>query len=205
MPTFNDWTIIAMPAAPAPRSIEFTAQDVVAVSISPFTGQQQIQDWQAGWLEASVTMPPMPEETARAWTAFLLSLRGMANAFEFGVPPGACSSAPAVGTPVVNGTNQTGYTLNARGFTAGLANVMRAGDWLQIGSHLYQNLQAANADASGHAALNIWPALRESPADAAAINITNPKGLWRLKSNSRQWSITEIRIYGFQFEIREAF
>ena len=45
MATFNGWNIISMPATPAaPASVEFTAEDTVAVSISPFTGQQQVQD-----------------------------------------------------------------------------------------------------------------------------------------------------------------
>lgn len=49
-----------MPATPsAPATVEFTAMDTVAVSTSPFTGQQQVQDWQASWLEASVSMPAL--------------------------------------------------------------------------------------------------------------------------------------------------
>jgi hypothetical protein len=60
MPTFNGWEIIPMPATPsAPATVEFTAMDTVAVSTSPFTGQQQVQDWQASWLEASVSMPAL--------------------------------------------------------------------------------------------------------------------------------------------------
>jgi len=202
--TFNGWPVVALPASPAPQSIEFTANDITAVSVSPFTGQQQVLDWRAGFLEASVTMPPMPETSAKAWTAFLLQVRGQACVFPLGVPNPPCATVVPAGTPVVNGTNQTGYTLATRGWTASAAHVLKPGDWFQVGSRLYQNLDTANADGTGHATLNIWPPLRESPADGAALIVSNPVGLWRLKSNARKFSITDVRIYGFQFEIREA-
>jgi len=67
MATFNGYLIVPMPSSPAPRSIEWNATDAVAALVSPFSGQQQIQNWQAGWLSASVTMPPMKDSHARAW------------------------------------------------------------------------------------------------------------------------------------------
>ena len=43
MATFNGWTIITLPSdPPAPASIDFTLQDLVATVDNPFTGQQQI-------------------------------------------------------------------------------------------------------------------------------------------------------------------
>jgi hypothetical protein len=107
MATFNGWNIIPMPTVhSAPATIEFTAQDTVAVSISPFTGQQQIQDWQASYLEASISMPPLTHPQARDWIAFLMSLRGQANVFQFGDPLAASPRGSALGTPRVDGAGQ---------------------------------------------------------------------------------------------------
>ena len=87
MATFNGMSIIVMPGAPAaPSTIEYTAQDIVAVSISPFTGQQQVQDWQASFMEASVSLPALTNAQAQAWIAFLMALRGQANVFQLGDP-----------------------------------------------------------------------------------------------------------------------
>ena len=87
MPSFNGWDIISMPATPAaPATIEFTATDTVAVSISPFTGQQQVQDWQASYMEASVSMPALTHAQAQEWIAFLMALRGQAKVFQLGDP-----------------------------------------------------------------------------------------------------------------------
>ncbi len=205
MPTFNGWNIISMPTTPsAPQTIDFTATDIVALSISPFTGQQQVQDWQQGWLEASVSLPPLTHAQAQAWIAFLMALRGQANVFQLGDPLAVAPQGSGAGAPTVNVGAQAGFSLNTKGWTAGASGVLLPGDWLQIGYRLYRNLGTATADGSGHATLSIWPSLRESPADNDAITLTHTKGLWRLKSNARKWSETQARMYGIQFDIREA-
>ena len=77
-------SVITIPSfPPAPQSIEFDQTDFVAMTISPFTGQQQIQDWQANIMGLRVIMPPMTYTTAQPWIAFLRSLVGMANTFQF--------------------------------------------------------------------------------------------------------------------------
>ena len=86
-----------MPVTPSAKSIEFTSQSLVGTVVSPFTGQQQTQDWNARWLEASITMPPMPESVAQAWVAFLISCRGQANVFAF--PPSLAALIPPGSVP----------------------------------------------------------------------------------------------------------
>jgi hypothetical protein len=73
---------ITMPPIPAPKSIEPIHQNIVAVSTNPFTGQQQVLDWNANWLEISVTMPPMPLALGQAWIDFLIACRGQANTIQ---------------------------------------------------------------------------------------------------------------------------
>ena len=199
--TFNGWPIIPMPSIPAaPASVEFTLMDSVAVSVSPFTGAQQIQNWQSSWLEASVSMPPLTHAQAQAWIAWLMGVQGQANVFQLGDP---LARAPLAGvgsgTMAVNGAGQTGYTLSVRDWTGELS----PGDWLQVGYRLYRNLGTVSAS-GGATPLSIWPQIRESPLDGAAITLVNTQGLFRLKSNARKYSITESRMYGLQFEIREA-
>jgi hypothetical protein len=204
-PTFNGWTIIPMPAAPpAPATMDFTALDTVAVSISPFTGQQQVQDWQASFLEASVSMPALTPAQGPAWIAFLMSLRGQANVFQLGDPLSVSPEGSALGTPLVDGAGQTGYSIALKGWTPSAAGVLLPGDWIQIGYRIYRTLVAATADGTGRLVLNIWPQLRESPADSAVVILNNTQGLWRLKENSRKWSETASRTYGMSFDIREA-
>lgn len=201
----NGLDLIAMPASPAaPASMEFTAQDTVAASVSPFTGQEQIQDWQASFIEASVSLPPLTHVQAQAWIAFLLALRGRANVFQLGDPLAVSPQGSGLGTPLVNGSGQTGYSLNLRGWTPGAYAVLMPGDWIQIGYRAYRATATGNADGSGNLSLAIWPQLRESPNDGTVVVLHNTRILWRLATNSRKWSITSARVYGMQFEIREA-
>ena len=102
------------------------------------------------------------------------------------------------------GAGQTGYTIKLKGFTASAANVLLPGDWIQIGYRIYRTLIAATADSTGRLALSIWPQIRESPGDGAAVVLNRTQGLWRLQNNARKWSISAARVYGMQFDIREA-
>lgn len=85
MATYLGRLIVTIPAyPPAPASIEFSQVDAVAASVSPFTFQQQVQQWAGSYRKASVSMPAMTDATAQAWVAFLVALDGMANVFQFG-------------------------------------------------------------------------------------------------------------------------
>jgi hypothetical protein len=170
MGTFNGWTIIPTPPWPSPQSIGYTAIDTVGVSVSPFTGQTQLQNWCASWMELSISMPPMPNRLVQQWLAFLLALQGTDNVFQLGDPLMATPLGSGAGTPVVNGGVQTGYSLVTRGWTANAAGVLLPGDYLQIGYRLYRNLTVLNADASGNAIASIWPQIRESPVDAPRLS-----------------------------------
>jgi hypothetical protein len=81
MSTYLGRLVVTMPSSPAPKSVEFSRVDIAGVSTSPFTGQQQIMDWQSGWLECQVTMPPMIAADAASWVTFLLAAKGVVNVF----------------------------------------------------------------------------------------------------------------------------
>ena len=209
MPTFNGWTILNPPSVPAtpnspvaaaPSQIEFSMVDAVAANDNPFTGQQQVVSWGTAWMEWGVTLPAMHITAAVQWFAWLMSLQGQTNIFQLGDPTHTSPFGTGAGSPVVNGGGQTGFTLSTRGFTGG-GNVLQSGDWIQIGYRLYR--VTANATGSGPT-LAIWPQIRESPADGTAIAVTNTQGIWRLKESVRKCSVNEMRLYGFQFNIREA-
>lgn len=97
MSTYLGWNVVVIPSyPPAPASFQATAMDVVAMSISPFSGQAQIHDWNANWTEASVTMPAMQYSDAQNWVTFLKALKGVACVFQFGTAFG--TAYPEIGT-----------------------------------------------------------------------------------------------------------
>ena len=197
-------TPLQMPAVPAaPQTVEWMMNTVAAKSISPFTGQQQIQDWQADWLEATLSYPPMDHKTAQAWFAFLMKCRGPVATFLFGDPLAADPQGTADGTPLVDGTAQTGFRLHTKGWTPNAVGVLLPGDWLQVGSRMYRAVTQVDANGTGNAVINIYPRLRESPGDNNDIILHNTQGAFRLKSNVQKVSVSEMRFYGLQLEIVE--
>jgi hypothetical protein len=149
----------------------------------------------------------MKRADAEYWVAFLLKLNGPFGTFLLGDPLGATARGVATGTPLVNGGSQVGNELITDGWTTSQTGILRAGDYIQIGSgataQLYKILDDVNSDGSGNATLTIWPSLRSSPADEAVITVSSPKGNFRLTTQP-SWDIDEASIYGMTFGAREA-
>ena len=127
---------------------------------------------------------------------------------EVGSTPTAYQGVVASYGPFVNGGSQTGDTLVIDGCSPNVTGFLLPGDYIQIGSasttQLYKVLTQVNTDGSGGATLDIWPDLRSSPADNAAIVVANTKGRFRLRENVQQWQINEISSYGITFDCVEA-
>ncbi len=84
MPTYLGWNVVTIPPNPSsPASIEFGVTENVAMSMSPFTSQQQVQDWGGNYMQASVQMPAMIFSVAQNWVTFLRALKGPTCVFQF--------------------------------------------------------------------------------------------------------------------------
>ena len=190
------------------RSMNIRARTIVGVSASPFTGQQQVYKHQGEWWEAEVTLPPMKRATAEQVAAFLIKMKGQYGTFLLGDPANTSPRGVGTGTPLVNGASQTGSSLVTDGWTADTTGILKAGDWIQLGSGstttLHKVLDDVNSDGSGNATLELFPRIRTAASDDAAITVSSPKGIWRLASNQMEYSIDEASIYGITFACIEA-
>jgi hypothetical protein len=191
-----------------PRAVNIRSQSIVGVNTSPFTGQQQVYKHQGQWWEMEITMPAMKRDDAETLIAFLLKLNGRYGTFYFGDPANTKPRGIGTGTPLVNGASQTGDTLITDGWTPSITNILKAGDWLQIGSStsskLHKVLDDVNSDSGGNATLTIWPNLRVSPPNNGVLSVNSPKGIWRLSANETNYSIDTAQIYGVTFACVEA-
>lgn len=190
------------------RQIRITPIAVVSESRSPFSLKSQIQQHQGQLWQAEIAVKPMTRASAEEWISFLLKLNGKYGTFLLGDPSGATPRGIATGTPLVNGASQTGNALITDGWTPSQTNILRAGDYIQLGtgstSRLYKNLEDTNSDAGGNATLTLWPNLRSSPADNSAIVTSSAKGVFRLATNEMAYDISEAKIYGIAFPAIEA-
>ena len=199
---------VTFPASIGVSSINIRAKTVVGVSSSPFTGQQQVYKHQGQWWEAEVSLPPMKRDEAEQVVAFLIKMNGQYGTFLMGDFLSTAPRGIGTGTPLVNGASQAGDELVTDGWTVSTTGILKAGDWIQLGSAststLHKVLDDVTSDGSGNATLNIFPNLRSSPDNNAAITISSPKGRWRLASNETDYAIDNASIYGMTFACVEA-
>lgn len=184
---------ISLPSAPGYRRVAIQPRSVVASYSSPFTMQQQVYAHPGQMWTGEFELPPMNRAEAAPWVAALTSLNGSEGTFYFSDPAWATSRGVGTGTPLVKGASQTGYDLVTDGWTISQTGIVKAGDWLQIGtttsSKLHMIMADANSNGSGEATLTLWPRLRSSPADNAVLSVTAATGIWRLSGNV-PWSIS---------------
>ncbi len=84
MSVWNGWTInTGCPTSPAPKDVQPSFEAVVGVSVSPYSRQQQTQDWGGRQQTWKVSLPPMAPTDGQAWVNFLLSLIGPLQVFQF--------------------------------------------------------------------------------------------------------------------------
>lgn len=76
-----DRTVITMPATPNFMSSEFTLIRTIGTTVSPFTGQQKVQEFPNVYWQAQLNLPPLKRATAVNWQSFLANLKGPANSF----------------------------------------------------------------------------------------------------------------------------
>ena len=199
---------VSFPASIGLANLNIRARNVVGISASPFTGQQQVYKHQGQWWEAEVSLPPMKRADAEQVVAFLLKMNGQYGTFLLGDKSATAPRGVGTGTPLVNGAGQTGNELITDGWTTSTTGILKAGDWIQLGSgsstRLYKVLDDVNSDGSGNATINIFPDLRSSPSNNATITLNDTKGIWRLSSNETGYSIDQMSVYGITFACVEA-
>tara|TARA_R110000824_G_scaffold44531_1_gene129478 strand:+ start:2835 stop:3467 length:633 start_codon:yes stop_codon:yes gene_type:complete len=201
----------ALPTHTGIRNITLRAVNVTAVSESVFTLRQQIYKHTGERWEAEITLPAMARASAEQWVAWLLSMRGREGTFLLGDPVGKTPRGSAGGTPVVNGAGQTGDSISIDGCTASQTGWLKAGDYIQLGSgasaSLHKVLQDVNSSGAGQATLDVWPSIRNAPADNATVVVSTPigaQGVFRLSTSSTEWSINEIAHFGVVFPAVQA-
>ena len=112
--------------------------------------------------------------------------------------------AEPYGTVLVAGGAQAGSTLSVDGLTPGV--VVRKGKFFSVSvsgqRYVYIVTAETVADALGAADLPIWPMLRASPADNAAVELSTPM-IEGFVQPGQEWSISRLKAIGLRFTIEE--
>lgn len=189
--------------------IHFTAQTVTAIGASPFTLSQQVQVFPGQQWLADCKLASMKRPDHAAWKAFFLKLNGFQGTFLMGDPLGTTPQGAGGGSPLVNGGAQMAMStsLVTDGWPIN-TTVLKAGDWLHMvvgGNYrLHSVLTDVLTDSSGNATIDIWPYLRETPADNTPIVINNTLGQFRLSTPTTDWTEDVGGVYTLAFGCMEA-
>ena len=190
------------------NNIKVTPMNAVSRSMSKFTFVDKVFNFRGEAWGIEGSLPLLKREDAEKFVSLTLKLKGRYGTFLFPLPQTIASPRGSWGgTPVVDGGSQTGNTLTIRGLPINTTNVVREGDFINIGTgdnlRLYKVLDDASSDGSGETTLNIWPSLRSSPADGSAIVYQNVKVLLRMDDDvPHQVDVTKR--YILQFKAMEA-
>jgi hypothetical protein len=192
---------VTLPTTPAPSSVTPRLITSRGELRSAFGGStQRISRIGSRWAY-DVVMPPMTAASALAWITALTET----DTCILNIPePGITIGSP--GTPLVNGASQTGSSLITDGWTA--SYVIPQGKWISISVssllYLHVTTAATTASGAGAATLSIFPPLRASPADNAALNVNPAKieGFLTLGDTAYSLSVNRL-VEGFTFSIEE--
>mgnify|MGYP003648627902 CR=1 FL=1 len=199
---------ITLPTTPGYIGVSIQPRSTVGIYSSPFTMQQQVYAHPGQVWTGNFGLPPMNRAEAAPWVAALTSLNGVEGRFYFGDPSWIAPQGIGTGTPLINGSSQTGYDLITDGWTATQTGIMKAGDWVQIATTssrtLHMVMADANSDGGGNATLTLWPRVRTAFADNTALIVNSPTGVWRMTGNV-PWAISvDQLISGMTVECVEA-
>lgn len=197
---------LTLPSSVSFTEIAYIPKTVVGFNASKFTGQQQTYVWPGQWWEFQCRLPALHTDAlADEWIAFLLSLNGREGTFNMGPSTRKTPSVSAALAVVGSG----GGTANSSTLPITLTNAsygLTVGDWLQYGtgsSAKLHRIVKVNAFVGTAGSVEIFPRARSAYTAAAALNLTNPVGLFRLSDGKMDWTINTAKHVGLEINASE--
>ena len=196
----------SFPANPAPSALKIQSYQPTRVSLSHNLRRSVRTNGAQRWV-ITADWVGLSRAHFAPIQAFILAQRGQWDTFTAALPAHKLPQGIATGTPLVRGANQQGRSLATRGWTANLAGVMKAGDFLGIAGQtkVYMVTADANSDSTGSATLVIEPALLAIPSDNANLAVRNVPFTLALGGDTLESAVAPGGIYNFSLQLVEAF
>jgi len=179
-------TTYAFPSiAPSTTSVQLVSN--TAIFQSPLTGAIQTLDRGGERWAMTMQFNNLKGDDVGVMTGFVARLNGQQHRFtvQNHAEP---QRGVLTGTPLVAGASQTGTSIDIDGATTGQTGWIKAGDWFSVNGELKMCVEDADSDGSGNVTINFIPRLRTSPADNAAVTVSDATGTFLLSNNGVAWS-----------------
>ena len=147
-----------------------------------------------------ITLPPQPYVDSLEWDDLLSEADTVIMNIH---QPGLDTGAP--GSPLIDGANQIGRTLNLKGLTPGY--VFRKGQWIsfpvlgQLFAYKVRTLTTVAGD--GRVALPLLTLLRLPPANNAAVDVAQPRAEGFATVDPQSLEVGTDRLVRLRFTLEE--
>ena len=169
------------------------------------SGKKQVRQIGSQYFSFTVQMPPMKQENAQAYFAFLQKQKGGFETFTIQLPTqnrGADKTNTSV--KVVGAHSATDGTISLDGFAASTSGVLKAGDLIKFSHNKVYMIQAdVNSDSGGAATVLIEPNLVEALADNEVVTMNQPSFTVYLPSEEILYATDPTGFYSISFDVRE--
>jgi len=187
-----------------PQAFEFGLRFNTMIHTSPLTGYVQTVGLTGARWTAQITFAGQSPENAATIEAFIVSLKGQQNRLALYNLARPSVNGTGNGTPLVAGGSQTGTSINTDGW-ANSETVLKAGDMIGIGGELKMVTADVTSNGSGEATISFEPAIRTSPSDNSAVDITAPTALFILTENEIRSRRTQALYEPLTIDLVEVF
>ena len=167
------------------------------------SGKKQVRQIGSQYFSFTVQMPPMKQENAQAYFAFLQKQKGSFEDFTIASPLNNLGAAKLETDIQVVGSHVVGdSTIAMDGFTAGQSGVLKAGDLIKFANHTKVYMVSSDADYDT-AAIAISPPLMTALTDNVAVTVNKPQFTVYLENNEITYSTGANGLYSISFDVRE--
>ena len=167
------------------------------------SGKKQVRQIGSQYFSFTVQMPPMKQENAQAYFAFLQKQKGSFEDFTIASPLDNLGAAKLETDIQVVGSHVVGdSTIAMDGFTAGQSGVLKAGDLIKFANHTKVYMVSSDAD-HDTAAIAISPPLMTALTDNVAVTVNKPQFTVYLENNEITYSTGANGLYSISFDVRE--
>lgn len=187
------------------NSFTFQLETNTRQSVSPFNRATQTKELSGSRWKATFNLTAKKRDAMAATQAFILALKGGAGRFWAYDFAGTEPQGTGGGTPIIDGSSQTGRILNTKSWNANEI-VLKAGDYIQVGDELKMITSDVTSDGTGLAVINFEPSLRKSHADGTSLITSNPSCIMRLiDDNQSTWKVDVAGFYTMSLKAIEVF
>lgn len=181
-------TVQNFPADIGQTDVTLRMVNVVGEQRGPFNGKREIQVFPGARWELEISFLPAERADAQRFEAWMASLRGRAGTFRCGDPYRSLPLGSNLGTPMVQFSAAGEEFFTSMGWDEWEANVLMAGDFIEISGRLHMVLEDVFSNGGGSAGIKVWPPLREAYPPETPIITQNARGVFALADNNPEFT-----------------